>query len=188
MNVLVINCGSSSLKYQVINSESEQVLAKGLCERIGIDGRLVYQPAGGEKEITDAPMPTHKEAVQMVQQALETTKGEEVGQKQMMQAQIAIQAANALMTHNGNNLLANVLAQEAQDLYTQNYYNALADEEARRARESLRRSAGLSTSGSSTSNSNNSTSNNNNSSSLYGDLTKTAIEVVSMSGKSASQQ
>lgn len=70
MNVLVINCGSSSLKYQVINSDSEEVLAKGLCERIGIDGRLVYQPAGGEKEITDAPMPTHKEAVQMVLDAL----------------------------------------------------------------------------------------------------------------------
>ena len=50
MNVLVINCGSSSLKYQLINSDSEEVLAKGLCERIGIDGRLVYQPTGGEKE------------------------------------------------------------------------------------------------------------------------------------------
>jgi acetate kinase len=62
------------LKYQVINSESEQVLAKGLCERIGIDGRLVYQPAGGEKEITDAPMPTHKEAVQMVLDALVNEK------------------------------------------------------------------------------------------------------------------
>ena len=74
MNVLVINCGSSSLKYQVINSNSEQVLAKGLCERIGIDGRLVYQPAGGEKEITDAPMPTHKEAVQMVLDALTNEK------------------------------------------------------------------------------------------------------------------
>ena len=47
MNVLVINCGSSSLKYQVINSETEDVLAKGLCERIGIDGWLVYEPAGG---------------------------------------------------------------------------------------------------------------------------------------------
>lgn len=74
MNVLVINCGSSSLKYQVINSDSEEVLAKGLCERIGIDGRLVYQPAGGEKEITDAPMPTHKEAVQMVLDALTNEK------------------------------------------------------------------------------------------------------------------
>ena len=50
MNVLVINCGSSSLKYQLINSDSEEVLAKGLCERIGIDGRLTYQPEGGEKE------------------------------------------------------------------------------------------------------------------------------------------
>ena len=51
MNVLVINCGSSSLKFQLINAETEKVLAKGLCERIGIDGRLTYQPAGGEKEI-----------------------------------------------------------------------------------------------------------------------------------------
>ena len=74
MNVLVINCGSSSLKYQVIDSDSEEVLAKGLCERIGIDGRLVYQPQGGEKEITDAPMPTHKEAVQMVLDALTNEK------------------------------------------------------------------------------------------------------------------
>ena len=51
MNVLVINCGSSSLKYQLIDSETENVLAKGLCERIGIDGRLVYQKAGCDKEI-----------------------------------------------------------------------------------------------------------------------------------------
>jgi len=70
MNVLVINCGSSSLKYQVINSDSEEVLAKGLCERIGIDGRLVYQPKGGEKETTEADMPTHTEAVRMVLDAL----------------------------------------------------------------------------------------------------------------------
>lgn len=71
MNVLVINCGSSSLKYQLINSDTEDVLAKGLCERIGIEGsRLVYQPAGGEKEITESPMPTHKEAIQMVLDAL----------------------------------------------------------------------------------------------------------------------
>lgn len=70
MNVLVINCGSSSLKYQVINSDTEEVLAKGLCERIGLDGRLVYQKAGCEKEITDAGMPTHKQAIQMVLDAL----------------------------------------------------------------------------------------------------------------------
>ena len=74
MNVLVINCGSSSLKYQVIDSETEQVLAKGLCERIGIDGRLVYTPAGGEKEISDLDMPTHKQAIQFVIQALTNEK------------------------------------------------------------------------------------------------------------------
>ena len=74
MKVLVINCGSSSLKYQVIDSDTEQVLAKGLCERIGIDGRLKYTPAGGETEVTDAPMPTHKEAVQMVLDALVNEK------------------------------------------------------------------------------------------------------------------
>lgn len=74
MNVLVINCGSSSLKYQLINSDSEEVLAKGLCERIGIDGRLVYQKAGCDKEITEAPMPPHKEAIQMVLDALVNEK------------------------------------------------------------------------------------------------------------------
>ena len=74
MKVLIVNCGSSSLKYQVIDSESEQVLAKGLCERIGIDGRLIYQPAGGEKEVTEAPMPSHTEAIQMVLDALVNEK------------------------------------------------------------------------------------------------------------------
>lgn len=74
MNVLVINCGSSSLKYQLIDSETENVLAKGLCERIGIDGRLVYQKAGCDKEITEAPMPTHKEAIQLVLNALTNEK------------------------------------------------------------------------------------------------------------------
>ena len=74
MNILVINCGSSSLKYQLIDSESEKVLAKGLCERIGIDGRLTYSPAGGEKEVTEAPMPTHTEAIQLVLDALTNEK------------------------------------------------------------------------------------------------------------------
>ena len=70
MNVLVINCGSSSLKYQLIDSQTEAVLAKGLCERIGIDGRLVYQKAGLDKEVTEAAMPTHKQAIQLVLDAL----------------------------------------------------------------------------------------------------------------------
>ena len=71
MNVLVINCGSSSLKFQLINSDTEAVLAKGLCERIAIDGsRLVYQPAGHDKIRREAPMPTHTEAIAMVIDAL----------------------------------------------------------------------------------------------------------------------
>ncbi|MDD3338818.1 MAG: acetate kinase [Lachnospiraceae bacterium] len=75
MKVLVINCGSSSLKYQLIDSDVEKVLAKGLCERIGIEGsQIVYTPAGGEKEITVSPMPTHKQAIQMVLDALTNDK------------------------------------------------------------------------------------------------------------------
>lgn len=74
MKVLVINCGSSSLKYQLIDADSEAVLAKGLCERIGIDGRLVYQKNGLDKEVTEASMPTHKEAIQMVLDALHNPK------------------------------------------------------------------------------------------------------------------
>ena len=71
MNILVINCGSSSLKFQLINSDTEEVLAKGLCERIAIDGsRLVYQAAGNEKTKTQAPMPTHTEAIALVLSAL----------------------------------------------------------------------------------------------------------------------
>jgi len=71
MNVLVINCGSSSLKYQLINSDTEAVLAKGLCERIGINGsRIVYQKAGCEKTKTESPMPTHTEAIALVLKAL----------------------------------------------------------------------------------------------------------------------
>ena len=75
MNVLVINCGSSSLKFQLIDSISEKVLAKGLCERIGIEGsRLVYQPEGGEKEVIESDMPNQSKAVGMVLDALVNEK------------------------------------------------------------------------------------------------------------------
>ena len=75
MNILVINCGSSSLKYQLINSDTEAVLAKGLCERIGIEGsQITYQPAGGDKEVTVSPMPTHTQAIQLVLDALTNEK------------------------------------------------------------------------------------------------------------------
>ena len=74
MNILVINCGSSSLKYHLINSQTEGVLAKGLCERIGIDGMLTYQPEGGEKEKSEIAMPTHTEAINAVLAALTNEK------------------------------------------------------------------------------------------------------------------
>lgn len=72
MKILVINCGSSSLKYQLIDMENESVLAKGLCERIGIDGsKLTHQPAGKDKFVIEKPMPTHKTAIEMVMEALQ---------------------------------------------------------------------------------------------------------------------
>ena len=67
MNVLVINCGSSSLKFQLIQSDTEDVLAKGLCERIGIEGsRIVYTPAGKDKITIESPMPDHTNAIKLV--------------------------------------------------------------------------------------------------------------------------
>lgn len=75
MNILVINCGSSSLKFQLIDAETEKQIAKGLCERIGIEGsQLVYQPAGGEKEETVTPMPDHTKAIELVLNALMNEK------------------------------------------------------------------------------------------------------------------
>ncbi len=71
MNILVINCGSSSLKFQLIDAQTEKLIAKGLCERIGIEGsRIVYAPAGGEKKITETPMQDHTDAIRLVLQAL----------------------------------------------------------------------------------------------------------------------
>lgn len=66
MKVLVINCGSSSLKYQLIDSETEQVMAKGICERIKLDGTMTHQTMGKEKIQIEAPMPDHSAAVKLV--------------------------------------------------------------------------------------------------------------------------
>ena len=72
MKILVINCGSSSLKYQLIDMDNESVLAKGLCERIGIEGsKLTHQPASKDKYVIENPMPTHKTAIEMVMAALQ---------------------------------------------------------------------------------------------------------------------
>lgn len=74
MNVLVINCGSSSLKYQLIETDSETVLAKGLCERIGIDGSAItHTPKGGDKVTTTVPMKDHTDAVKLVIEKLTDT-------------------------------------------------------------------------------------------------------------------
>ena len=73
MNILVINAGSSSLKYQLLNPETGVLLAKGLCERIGIDGKFTYKPQIEGKKVLDAvdvAMPTHSEAIQAVLNAL----------------------------------------------------------------------------------------------------------------------
>ena len=77
MNVLVINAGSSSLKYQLLNPATGELLAKGLCERIGIDGRFTYKPQlAGKEAIKEAEvaMPTHSEAIQTVLDALVDAK------------------------------------------------------------------------------------------------------------------
>ena len=71
MNILVINCGSSSLKYQLIDSESESVLAKGLCEKIGLeDSAIKHKAADGREYAAVRPMPTHSEAFDALMYAL----------------------------------------------------------------------------------------------------------------------
>ena len=75
MKVLVINAGSSSLKYQLIDMSNESVLAKGLCERIGVDGRIEHKRADGVKVEKELPFPTHKEAFLAVIDALTTGEG-----------------------------------------------------------------------------------------------------------------
>lgn len=106
MKILVINCGSSSLKYQVIDPSTEEVLAKGLCERIGIDGRLVYQPAGGEKEITTPALPTHTEAVQAVLDALCNDK------TGILKSLSEIDAVGHRMVHGGEKFAGSALITE----------------------------------------------------------------------------
>ena len=71
MKVLVINAGSSSLKYQLLDTDNQEVLAKGLCERIGIDGKFTYKAPGKNTiDAVDVAMPTHSEAIQAVLSAL----------------------------------------------------------------------------------------------------------------------
>ena len=70
MKILVINAGSSSLKYQFIDMDNMNVIAKGLCERIGIDGRLKHTPAGKDTIVMDKEMKNHTDAIGFVIDAL----------------------------------------------------------------------------------------------------------------------
>ena len=74
MNILIINAGSSSLKYQLMNPETGVVSAKGLCERIGIDGRLNHTKAGCDKVVKEIPMPTHSEAIAATLEILQSAE------------------------------------------------------------------------------------------------------------------
>ena len=112
MNILVINCGSSSLKYQLINSDSEEVLAKGLCERIGIDGSLTYQPEGGEKEKTDIPMPTHNEAISAVIAALTDEK------KGVVKSLDEIGAVGHRVVHGGEKFTSSCLINDETNVHS----------------------------------------------------------------------
>ena len=96
MKILVINAGSSSLKYQLIDMENESLLAKGLCERIGIDGRLTHKPQNGKPVFeADVPFPTHKEAIEAV---LEKLTSKEYG---VVEAMAEICAVGHRVLHGG---------------------------------------------------------------------------------------
>ena len=87
MKVLVINAGSSSLKYQLLDTDTQAVLAKGLCERIGIDGKFTYTAPGKEPiDAKDVAMPTHSEAIQAVLDALVDPANGVVGSMKEIQA------------------------------------------------------------------------------------------------------
>ena len=102
-SILVINAGSSSLKYQLIDIDTESVLAKGLCERIGIDGKLTYKPTGGDKLEKDAAMPTHQEAIAMV---LDVLADPEIGVISDMNSIVAV---GHRVVHGGTKFTKSVL-------------------------------------------------------------------------------
>ena len=103
MKVLVINCGSSSLKYQLIDSDTEQALASGICERIGIDGVFNYKPQGGEKMVSDKAMPDHEVAVRIV---LEALADKEYG---VVESLDEIEAVGHRIVHGGEKFASSVL-------------------------------------------------------------------------------
>ncbi|MCD8008686.1 MAG: acetate kinase, partial [Clostridiales bacterium] len=106
MNILVINAGSSSLKYQLLDPETGVLLAKGLCERIGIDGLFTYKPQVEGKQGLSAvsvPMPTHSEAIQAVLNALVD------GENGVLASMSEIDAVGHRVVHGGEAFASSVL-------------------------------------------------------------------------------
>ncbi len=107
MKILVINAGSSSLKYQLLDSVSQNALAKGLCERIGIDGRIKHTPIGKDAYEADLPLPTHSDAIQKV---LELLTSKEHG---VIASVDEINAVGHRVVHGGEEFAHSVLIDEA---------------------------------------------------------------------------
>ena len=108
MKILVINAGSSSLKYQLIDMENESLLAKGLCERIGIDGRLTHKPQNGKPVYeADVPFPTHKEAIEAV---LEKLTSKEYG---VVETMAEIGAVGHRVLHGGSEFTESCVVDDA---------------------------------------------------------------------------
>jgi acetate kinase len=104
MNVLVINCGSSSLKYQLINTDDESVLAKGLVERIGIEGSLLkHEKTGLDKLVIEEPLKNHKDAINLV---LKTLLDEKYGAVKSLDE---IDAVGHRVVHGGEKFASSVL-------------------------------------------------------------------------------
>ena len=120
MNILVINCGSSSLKFQLIDMTTEAVQAKGLCERIGIDGsRIVYTPAGGEKMTIESPMPTHTEAIKLVLDCLTNAEYGVINllKRSMQLVTVLSMAARSLQVPQSSLMKSSKLSKNATNLH-----------------------------------------------------------------------
>lgn len=105
MNILVVNCGSSSLKFQLVDSETESVQASGNCERIGLDGRIVYK-AHGKKTETDTSLPDHAVAISRVLDLLTDAKEGVIGSLD------EINAIGHRLVHGGEKFSSSVIITE----------------------------------------------------------------------------
>lgn len=106
MNILVINAGSSSLKYQLIRMEDETILCKGVCERIGIDGKYSYKTAGGYAVEKDTELFTHKDAFDVILHEMVSGEGHVIDSVE------EIAAVGHRVTHGGDKFSRSVLIDE----------------------------------------------------------------------------